>query len=182
MKVGNRFLIRDFAGALAAVQNVKGDTVDGLPKALWIAEIQIKLGNPAAADAAYREAEESLRKTVAAESRRSRAADGLTERYHRIKLAEVCAALGKREEAIRLAEEVLKDSPEILDVTASRGFAEVAANVFGRAGDLDRATRMFRNLLEVPSNVTRFQLRNSPNYDEFRKDPGFAALVMEPGP
>ena len=182
MKVGNRFLSRDFAGALEAVQNVKGDTIDGLPKALLLADIQVKLGNPAAADAAYREAEESLRKTVAAESRRSGAAVGLTERYPRIQLAEVCAALGKREEAARLAEEVLKDSPEISDVPASRGFAEVAANVFGRAGDLKRATKMFRNLLEVPSSVTRFRLRNRPTYDEFRKDPEFSALVVEPGP
>ncbi len=182
MRAGVRSDTRNFAGALEALQNVKGDEVESLPKAFWLGRIQMKLGDQPAADAAYREAETSLLKTVAEEAKRKQAAQGGVERYHRIRLAEVCAALGKTEEATRLADEVLKDSPEDLDVVEGRAFAAQAAYVLGRAGNITRATSMFRNLLEVPSSVTRFHLRNNPDFDEFRKDPEFAALIAAPGP
>ena len=168
-----RFVRRDYAGALEALQAVAGDKVGRKHKAILIAENQIKLGNRAAADASYRDVELALRRKVTEWPR---------DHIARMDLAEVCAVLGKREEAMQRADEALQAVPESTDVVEGRNLAGQAAIVYGRLGDFDRACKIYRHLLEVPSYLTRFDLRNNPIYDDFRKNPQFAALIAEPGP
>ncbi len=172
-RVNCRFFRRDFRGVLEALQGVKGDMVGSTPKSIVTAGNQLKLGNRVAADEAFREAETSLR--IAVEERPR-------DRSARLLLAYACAGLGKREEAIRLAEEALEAAPEAEDVVESRELSAGYADVCGFCGDFDRACKMYRHLLEVPSTVTRFMLRNDPTYDDFKKNPQFAALIAEPGP
>ena len=181
MRVGTRFEARDFAGALEALQRVKGEEVDGLPKLIALGEIRTQLGNRQAAVAAYREAEAQLRKIVAERPPPKSAEDDMMARKLKRELALVCAILGKSEEATRLVEETLQGFPEAMEPGRRYYFERQAAEVFGHAGDMARAIRIYRNQLEVPSGLTRFQLRNGVGFDEFRKDPDFAAMIAEPG-
>lgn len=173
---------QDFAGALEALQKVQGEEVDGWPKSFLLGDLQMKLGDRAAASAAYREAEASLRKKVTEQPPPKSVNEEIRTLWLKAKLATACAVVGKSAEATRLAEEVLQREPADAEPAWSYTLAERVAEVFGLAGDMPRAIRIYRNLLEVPSGITRFQLRNGPDFGEFRKNPEFAAMVAEPGP
>ncbi len=168
-----RFRRRDYSGAIEALKAVQGEWVGATLKLVLVADNQYKLGNRDAAEAVYREAETSLRKLVQERPR---------DRFARVNLAYALARLGIREESVRLLEEALDAAPEAADVIEGRELAFYAADVYAVLGDFDRACKMYRHLLEVPSPVSRFLLRNHPFWEDFRKNPQFAALIAEPGP
>ena len=72
--------------------------------------------------------------------------------------------------------------PETADVIEGRDLAQYFADLGAIWGDFDRACKIYRHLLAVPSSTTRLMLRNHPFYEDFRKNPQFAALVAESGP
>ena len=152
---------------------VQAELIGATPKTIKIAENHLKLGNREAADTALRQAEITLRKLVQERPR---------DRYARVNLAYALALLGQRNEAVQLLGEALDAAPESEDVVEGRELALFSADVFGVLGDFDRACKMYRHLLEVPSVICRFTLRNDPFYDDFKKNPQFAALIAEPGP
>ena len=172
-RVSARFRRRDYKGALEALQSIQGEMVGATQKSILVADNQLKLGNRAEADAAYRDAEVSCGNLVQERPR---------DRFARVNLAYASAMLGKRDEAVRLLEEALEAAPEAADVVEGRELAAYAADVYAILGDFDRACKMYRHLLEVPSYLTRFTLRNHPFFEDFKKNPQYAALIAEPGP
>lgn len=141
----------------------------------------MNLGNRGAADAAYLEAEAILRKNVAKQPPSNSVNEELRALWLKTELAAAGGVVGKGAEAIRLAEEVLQSEPADAEPGWRYGLAERVAEVFGLARDMPRAVRIYRNLLEMPSGLTRFQLRNGPDFRDFRKNLEFAARLAEPG-
>ena len=181
-RIGWRIQTRDFAGALEALQAVKGDRIGLEQRSQVLGDIQAFLGNRAAADAAYRELETWARKKLAEMPPPKSPEDEQLIRFRKARLAMACALVNKKEEALRLAEEAQSPSSDEMEPADRFGLFRMAADVFARAGEMSRAISIYRNLLEVPSGLTRFELRNDPFFDEFRKNPEFAALISEPGP
>ena len=79
-------------------------------------------------------------------------------------------------------EGAVPEAPEEADVIEGRDLAMYFADLWAIWGDFDRACKMYRHLLEVPSSATRLVLQHDPFYEDFQKNPKFAALIAAPGP
>jgi TolB-like protein/Tfp pilus assembly protein PilF len=87
------------------------------------------------------------------------------------------AGLGEKEEALKQAQQALKDCA---DDQVSKPQAEYTlAQIQARFGDNDTAIAALPHLLQVPAGLTQVNLKLDPLWDPLRKDPRFQKLCEE---
>ena len=89
------------------------------------------------------------------------------------------AGLGRNEEAIRLARNVLKDAPLSVDAFLGTFRLEMAALIFVRTGAYEEAIDQLELLLSVPSETSPALFRLDPAWDPLRDNPRFQKLVED---
>jgi TolB-like protein/tetratricopeptide (TPR) repeat protein/class 3 adenylate cyclase len=92
-------------------------------------------------------------------------------------LTAVKMILGKKEEAIRLAETSLEKNPLTKDAITNSPRLSWMAHVYVFAGDQERAMTTFANAVQVPNVLWYGPLKYNPVFDELRKDPRFERIV-----
>jgi eukaryotic-like serine/threonine-protein kinase len=92
-------------------------------------------------------------------------------------LGAVYAGLGRKDEAIREAEEGVKLMPMDRDAMVAPVVEQNLAMVEARLGDTERALDHVEHLLRIPSWTTVHTLRLDPRWDPIRDHPRFQALV-----
>ena len=92
-------------------------------------------------------------------------------------LAHAYAGLGEKEKALTQAKRAVSDYS---DDSLTKPNAEVAlAQIEAVFGDFDSAVAALPHLLEVPSGITRADLRLDPLWDPLRSDPRFKKICDE---
>jgi DNA-binding winged helix-turn-helix (wHTH) protein/TolB-like protein/predicted Zn-dependent protease len=87
------------------------------------------------------------------------------------------AALGRKEEAVRLAQRAASLFPISSDAYDGASCMIQHAEVLARVGEIERATAMLEQLLSIPSTVSASWLRLDPAWDPLRGYGRFQALV-----
>jgi TolB-like protein len=94
-------------------------------------------------------------------------------------VAECHVQLGRPEEGIRMARQVLEMHPLSRDAFQAPEFRSRAARVLALAGNVDEALAVLEPLVDQPRGPTRWDLRLHPFWAFLRDDPRFVALVRE---
>jgi len=89
----------------------------------------------------------------------------------------VYAALGKKDDAIEAAEEMVNLMPLSEDAYLGPVFIENLARTYARVGEFDLAIDQLEILLDVPGPVTPVSLRIVPDYGPLRDHPRFQELL-----
>jgi DNA-binding winged helix-turn-helix (wHTH) protein/TolB-like protein/tetratricopeptide (TPR) repeat protein len=105
------------------------------------------------------------------------AAAGPDQPWIQLGAARADAALGRNEEASRLAQHAAAGFPISSDAYDGPSCMIQQAEVLARVGDIERATALLEELLSVPSTVSPPWLRLDPAWDPLRSYPRFQALV-----
>jgi tetratricopeptide (TPR) repeat protein len=92
----------------------------------------------------------------------------------------VCAGLGRKEEAVRIAREAVARKPLSQDAFLGTFRLDMAALIFVRTGAYEEAIDQLELLLSVPSETSRALYRIDPAWDPLRDHPRFRELVGEP--
>lgn len=87
------------------------------------------------------------------------------------------AALGRKEEAVRLAQRAAAAFPISSDAYDGPNCMIQQAEVLARVGEMERATALLEQLLPVPSMVSPALLRLDPAWDPLRSYARFQALL-----
>jgi tetratricopeptide (TPR) repeat protein len=87
------------------------------------------------------------------------------------------AYLGRKPEAIALADRVLQVRPMEQDYTNGTYFAHVVARVYHLAGENDKALDLLERLLQVPYFLSAGWLRIDPTFAELKGNPRFDRLI-----
>jgi non-specific serine/threonine protein kinase len=87
------------------------------------------------------------------------------------------AGLGRKEDAIRITRDVLKNDPLSADALLGTFRLQMAALVFVRTGAYEEAIDQLEILLSVPSETSRALLRLDPAWDPLRDNTRFQKLV-----
>jgi eukaryotic-like serine/threonine-protein kinase len=95
----------------------------------------------------------------------------------RFRLAIAYATLGRRREAVRVAEAAAALKPIEKDAFEGAHSAAALAYVYALSGDLDRATAQLERLLRIPSPISIPGLRTDPRWSTVRSDPRFQRLI-----
>jgi hypothetical protein len=132
--------------------------------------------DPAAASRRYRQikamAETALSKPTATN----------VEVSWRLALAAANAGLGLREEAAAEALRAVALVPESRDALEGPTWTEYLARIYAMNDDAAHAVPLLAHLLQTKGSVfTPALLQMDPVWDPIRKDPGFQALLKEPG-
>ena len=144
-------------------------TVDPAELNLGLAELNLQLGRDEEAVRYYQATLDSLESIYG---------DDMPDRL--IAYAALAnAGLGRNEDAIRLAEAVLEAIPVSFDAFEGIVTGGIAARVFVRAGEYDRAIDQLEMLLAIPSEISPALLRIDPVWDPLRDHPRFQKLVSE---
>ncbi len=93
-------------------------------------------------------------------------------------LAETYAALGRKEEAIRLAKEAVDHLPASRDAVDGAEFVRLLAETYATVGEPDKAIDQLEYLLSVPSSVSVSLLNVDPVWDPLRGNPRFERLIQ----
>ncbi len=122
---------------------------------------------------AAREAEKRLEERLAGSINREEQGDLV------IALSNVKMLLGKKKEALRIAEESVEQHPVSEDAVANVGRLKRLAFMYLYAGDNDRALRTFAKLVQLPGANPYGELVYNPVLDPLRKDPRFEAILKQ---
>ena len=93
-------------------------------------------------------------------------------------LALAYAGLGRRDDAIRTAEQAQMILPVASDALDGPEWIMNLGRVYALLGDAEGATQAFTNALAIPSWVSSQTLRIDPLLAGLRTDPGFARLIV----
>jgi TolB-like protein/Flp pilus assembly protein TadD len=179
--LGSDFDAADRAVAASKVESVR--TVFGTPftKNYLLGVIALARGDSAAATPLLQAAVPSLEAEVASAP---------TDAFRHGHLGLLYAYLGRTEDALRearRAEELLPISKDAYDGTY---VAALAALVYARAGETDRAVDSIERLLTTPgpvmpffeASMTQWELRTRWQWAPLRDDPRFQRILAEPEP
>jgi TolB-like protein/Tfp pilus assembly protein PilF len=95
-------------------------------------------------------------------------------------LAQAYAGLGEKENALKQAQQALKDYET--DAIGKPQAEIVLAEIQAQLGDRDTAIAALPHLLEVPAGLTRADLKFNPFWDPLRSDPRYQKLCEEKQP
>ena len=93
------------------------------------------------------------------------------------RLARVHAILGRRREALAAAEKAMSLRPSARDAYGGPDFLANRAVILMMLGDTDQAVTELQRLLEIPSPVSRNEIRLNPLFAPLRSHPRFNDLV-----
>ncbi|HEV3410608.1 MAG TPA: FlgO family outer membrane protein, partial [Chthoniobacterales bacterium] len=95
------------------------------------------------------------------------------------RLSWVYLALGRNDEAVRLARQAAEWVPVEKDAVAGPLFAVGLAQVHAQAGEAREAVHILRHLLSIPAGIAISvnRLKLDPVWDPIRDDPGFQQLL-----
>jgi TolB-like protein/predicted Zn-dependent protease len=96
-------------------------------------------------------------------------------------LGQVCAALGRREDAIREGKRATELLPESVDAVDGPAALIMLAEIYGMLGDADAAIPLLEHSLSSKVGIPVQRLRLDPIWDPLRKDRRFAALLEKYG-
>jgi serine/threonine protein kinase/tetratricopeptide (TPR) repeat protein len=99
-------------------------------------------------------------------------------RYHS-SLGIALAALGQKEEAIREGRRAVELLPISTDALYGIPYVEDLAFIYTLSGETDAALDRLNYLLTIPSWISVTWLRNDPQWDAIRSQPGFIRLLEE---
>jgi TolB-like protein len=88
-------------------------------------------------------------------------------------------ALGKKEEAVRMAEDAVRQNPVTKDALNNVGRLRWLAYAYVFAGDKERAIQTFSELVRVPAGTFYGPLKYDPALDDLRGDPRFDEIVKQ---
>jgi tetratricopeptide (TPR) repeat protein len=101
-------------------------------------------------------------------------------------IAEIDAALGRKEDAIREMRQVAETWPPSRDATSATDFAAFWAIVYMWTGNADAALQQLCEAAKLPANwqwwparLTAGELKLNPLWDDLRKDPRFDKIIAE---
>ena len=159
----------DYAGALAAVEKIRGEfasgAASGRPKALLIALARESQGDAAGAQRAYAEA------LPGAEQSYAENPQGYPQG---LALAEVYASLGRKDEALAIVRELRAQTHGIPIHVAE--ISALRAQIEARFGLIDEALQLAKT--QIPTGWwKRNDLLLCAEWAELRKDPRFRALA-----
>jgi TolB-like protein/Flp pilus assembly protein TadD len=168
---------RDYRGAeqtLAADGEAEFDD-NGFftPKEWNQARVARGLGDNARANAAFVAARERAAAAV-----RERPEDGKAL----IVLAEIDAALGRKEDAVREGERAVELLPVAKDALLGDALLSRLARVYAQVGDADRAFNLLEKVTKIPFGVTYGSLKLEEVWDPLRGDPRFEKIVASVAP
>jgi tetratricopeptide (TPR) repeat protein len=99
-----------------------------------------------------------------------------------IVVAQLDAALGRKDEAIREGERAAELFPVAKDaVTAPSVLCRLAA-IYARVGERDRSLELLEKLVPVPNALDYGDLKLEPAWDPLRSDPRFQQLLVKLAP
>ncbi len=122
---------------------------------------------------AARDAEKRLEAGLAAPLHREQQGDLI------IALSNVKMLLGKKKEALRIAEESVEQHPISEDALANVERLKRLAFMYLYAGENDRALQTFAKLVQLPGGEAYGELRYNPVLDPLRKDPRFEEILKQ---
>jgi TolB-like protein/Tfp pilus assembly protein PilF len=92
-------------------------------------------------------------------------------------LAQAYAGLGEKENALKQAQQALRDYET--DAIGKAQTEAAVAQIQAQLGDRDAAITALPHLLEVPAGVTTADLKFNPFWDPLRNDPRFQSFVRD---
>ncbi|MDQ6912147.1 MAG: hypothetical protein M3128_04665 [Verrucomicrobiota bacterium] len=122
---------------------------------------------------AAREAEERLRERLGGPVHREEQGDLI------IALSNVKMLLGKKEEALRIAEESAEQHPISEDALANVQRLKRVAFMYIYSGENDRALQTFAKLVRLPGAEAYGELKYNPVLDPLREDPRFEEILKQ---
>jgi TolB-like protein len=122
---------------------------------------------------AAREAEKRLEKRLAGSIQREEQGDLV------IALSNVKMLLGKKKEALRIAEESVEQHPISEDALANVDRLKRLAFMYLYAGENDRALQTFAKLVQLPGGEYFGELEYNPILDGLRQDPRFEQILRQ---
>ncbi len=170
--IRSALIARDFDGAARRFAAEPRGVVDNqnwfVPKAQLRGELLLMQGRRAEARAEFAAALEVAKARLVddPEDARSHSAAGI-----------VLAGLGRREEAIREAEEAVRLMPPAKDAFRGPSRVEDLALVYTMTDEDDKAVAQLEWLLSNPSYMSARLLEIEPRWDPLRSYPGFKALL-----
>ena len=96
-----------------------------------------------------------------------------------ITLSNIKILLGKKAEAIRIAEESIKRHPVSEDALVNTDRLKWLAYIYVYAGEHERALETFARLVRIPGGEYYGQLKNSPVLEGLRQDARFDEIVKQ---
>ncbi|MDQ6861372.1 MAG: hypothetical protein M3032_09485, partial [Verrucomicrobiota bacterium] len=96
-----------------------------------------------------------------------------------ISLSNVKMLLGKKSEALRIAEESVEQHPISEDALTNVGRLKRLAFMYLYAGENDRALQSFEKLVQLPGGEQYGELRYNPILDPLRKDARFDEILKQ---
>ncbi|MFL6515171.1 MAG: hypothetical protein ACJ8M1_09135, partial [Chthoniobacterales bacterium] len=122
---------------------------------------------------AARDAEKRLEQRLAGSIQREQQGDLV------IALSNVKMLLGKKKEALRMAEESVEQHPISEDAFVNFDRLKRLAFMYLYAGENDRALQTFAKLVQLPGPEFYGELKYNPVVDELRKDPRFEEILKQ---
>jgi tetratricopeptide (TPR) repeat protein len=140
----------------------------------WDKELQLVFVTKSPFDEqAAREAEKRLEERLARPIHREQQGDLV------IALSNVKMLLGKKKEALRIAEESVEQHPISEDAFANLDRLKRLAFMYLYAGENDRALQTFAKLVQLPNGEHYGELKYNPVLDGLRQDPRFEQILKQ---
>ena len=99
-----------------------------------------------------------------------------------IVVAQLDAALGRKDEAIREGQRATELFPVAKDAVIAPSVLSRLAEIYARVGERDRALELLQKLVAVPNAIYYGQLKLEPAWDPLRSDRRFNQLLVQLAP
>ena len=99
-----------------------------------------------------------------------------------IVLAQIDAALGRKDEALREGQRATELLPVAKDALIGDALLSRLAGIYAQAGEVDRAFILLEKVAKIPFGVTYGSLKLDEVWDSLRGDPRFEKLVASLAP